>query len=180
MSVWKDEDYKTKPYDTICIIGVTKDERRKRIFEHGVGRQFEDRGMRVIEGADLISTSDPLNEKDIKAAIKTRGIDAVLVTRLVSVDHNTYYTPGQAYWTPSAYYHGFYGYYSTAYNVVYTPGYAIDESIVTLETNVYDAHTEKLVWAAVSETFDPKSTDEVVQSFSYEILRALDRAKLIK
>ena len=105
----------------------------------------------------------------LKAQIKEHQIDAVLVSRLVSVKNDTY-IPGQAYSVPYPYYNSFYGYYSHFYPV-YTPGYLLEDKTVRVETNLYGTSTPEgeFVWTGISETFNPnpkkidKSIDAVVQ-----------------
>jgi hypothetical protein len=36
---------------------------------------------------------------------------------------------------------------------VRTPGYKVQDEIVSLETNLYDSQTDKLIWSALSDTF---------------------------
>ena len=42
-----------------------------------------------------------------------------------------------------------------------------------LETHLYDARTADLVWAAHSDTFDPSSTDDIIDSVTKKLSRRL-------
>jgi hypothetical protein len=53
--------------------------------------------------------------------------------------------------------YGYYGYYGRAYDTIYTPGYITEDTIVKLETTVYDSKTEKMVWAGGTRSFNPSS-----------------------
>ena len=59
------------------------------------------------------------------------------------------------YWRDYWYYDWhYYPYYSSTYSVVHEPGYTIENTVVSVETNLYDVQSEVLKWAAVSETLN--------------------------
>jgi protein-L-isoaspartate O-methyltransferase len=66
-----------------------------------------------------------------------------------------------------------YGYYGSSWDVVHNPGYTVTETIVRLETHLYDARTADLVWAAHSDTFDPSSIAAGVDSVTKKLSRQL-------
>jgi hypothetical protein len=75
--------------------------------------------------------------------------------------------------------YGYYGYYGMGYDVVHEPGYTRTTTIVRLETHLYDVRTEKLLWGAHSDTFDPSSTDDIIQSVSKTISKRLAKDGLL-
>jgi hypothetical protein len=78
----------------------------------------------------------------------------VIVTRLVDQETvQEYYPP--SYTTvaaPSAYYGGWYGYYSLGYTYMSSPGYVAENKVFRLETNLYDVKESKLLWSGLTET----------------------------
>jgi hypothetical protein len=64
-------------------------------------------------------------------------------------------------------------YYPLAYREVYTPGYNYSVTTVNIESNLYDAENEKLIWSAQSKSVDPQMTkkyiDELVQIFAKDL-----------
>ncbi|HXJ68303.1 MAG TPA: hypothetical protein VNM39_05320, partial [Verrucomicrobiae bacterium] len=53
---------------------------------------------------------------------------------------------------PSPYYGGWYGYYSMGYSYMTSPGYVEENKVYRLETNLYDAKGDKLIWSGLTET----------------------------
>jgi len=76
------------------------------------------------------------------------------VTRVVDQETvQNYYPP--TYSTvaaPSAYYGGWYGYYSLGYTYQTSPGYVEENKVFRVETNLYDLKGDKLMWSGLSET----------------------------
>ena len=58
----------------------------------------------------------------LRAQTREHRIDAVVVYRLIKVDKDFTYIPGQNYVVPYGY-RSFYGYYAIVYQQVYTPDY---------------------------------------------------------
>jgi hypothetical protein len=97
--------------------------------------------------------------------IREHQIDAVVVSRLVSIKTSITYLPPDAVF-PVAYYNSFYGYYGALYPLVYSPGYLIEDKTVRIETNVYAIRPpdSQLVWTDTSDTFNPKDARKVISS----------------
>ena len=59
----------------------------------------------------------------------------------------------------------------------------MQDEIVVLETNLYEAKTDKLIWSALSdtfvETFDRGSSGEMIKSFIQVIIKKLSEDRVI-
>jgi hypothetical protein len=125
-----------------------------------------------------------LPEEAIHGAIEAGSFDGVLITRLLGVDRNTTFTPPRKYYRPrTTFYHagpawgmgfgGFYGFYGTTFTEQHRPGYFETSKTVRLETNLYSAATNDLVWTAQSETVDPKSVPDLLNSMTAAVAKRL-------
>jgi hypothetical protein len=116
--------------------------------------------------------------------VKERAVDLVLLTRLVAVRQEGSYVPpasglGVGVYAPPAAYSGFYPYYSYSHSVVSSPGYVDERTVLQLETRVYDTRSEKLVWSAISKTFDYSSASDVAESVASALIDALVQAHIL-
>ena len=84
------------------------------------------------------------------------GIVGVVVLRAAGAKKEVSYSP--AYWS-APYYGSFWGggYYGYGWNSVYDPGYLRTDTIVRVETLVYDLKADKLLWAGMSESTNPSA-----------------------
>lgn len=63
--------------------------------------------------------------------------------------------------------------------MAYSPGYLVDETIVSLETNMYVTPDEKLIWSLTSESFNPNNANKVINELAAIIIKELTKDGLI-
>ncbi len=149
-SVWKDQSYQARPHK-IMVIGVAKNPVNRRIFEDEFVRQLNAHGTEAIASYTVLPDRQEGDHAVIAAKLAQLGADTVLITRMVSKKTVKFYVPGTAYYPPP-YYGRWPDYYGLGYEAMYTPGYMAEEEFAIIETNLYEARNDKLVWAALSET----------------------------
>lgn len=172
-NVWKSDSYPSGTMQRVFVIGVAQNEANRRSFEDAFAAALAAQNVDAVPSYQLLPGDERLTKASIEAAIAGRGFQGVLVTRLLGVDEETTYVPPSTYVRPGYYGYGMYGYYGASWDVVHDPGYTVTKTIVRLETHLYDARTADLVWAAHSDTFDPSSTDEIIDSVTKKLSRQL-------
>jgi hypothetical protein len=174
---WRDAEYVGPPLQTLLVIGMSKEAGRRRQFEDAMVQQIDAlEGASALASYQLIPSEEALEKEQIVAAIAGREIDGVLITRLVSEDKRKRYVQPHSV-GPTG--HGYYGHYYRSYNAVYSPGYLTEDTIVTLETNLYATDTEKLVWSGTTESFDPESATQIIDELAKLVVERLTKEKLI-
>jgi hypothetical protein len=103
--------------------------------------------------------------------------DGVIVTRLLGVEEETDCVPPRTYTVPR--HHAYYGHYGSSWDVVHEPGYFETHTIVRLETNLYDVGTGELLWSGQSETFDPSSLTDIIDSATRAVAKRLVEERLV-
>jgi hypothetical protein len=182
-NVWRDSDYAGK-IKKVLVIGVIKRPEIKRFFELEMAQQLEVSGIDAIAG-NLVLPHDKAADKDlIVSRLKELDVDGVLIARLISRKTVEQYNPGavshgSAYYAPPAHYRGMHSYYSRSYGAVYSPGYMVENEVVIVETNLYDAGSEQLVWSALSETFVEGNSDKLIREFVQIMIKDLFKKELL-
>jgi hypothetical protein len=150
---WADPTAKNHSYKKIVIVGATPQASTRRIYEDSFAAELQSRGITPVPSYTF-GDQGKLDKDAAIAKLKDIGADAVLVTRLVDKEnYQTYYPP--SYTTvaaPTAYYGGWYGYYSMGYTYMSDPGYVANNEVYRVETNLYDLAGDKLVWSGITET----------------------------
>jgi len=152
---WKDPSWAGPPASHILVIGVAKSDTMRRLFEDTFSRDLSAAGIRASASYASIPPGADGSAK-LGDVIKSTGSDAVLVTRVQRVEDRINVTPtGPGYG-------GFYGWYGGAW--ASTPE-VTQTTIVTLETSVWDARSQKLVWTVttqgVASNNIPKATNDL-------------------
>ena len=178
-TVWKAPAARA-PVTRILVIAIADNPISKRSFEDTFAAELNSRGAEAAPSYLVLPADERLNEEMVREVVRQRDIEAVAITRLLKVDEEQQYVPPRTDYARGPYYHGgLYGYYGSAYDVVHTPGYWRTVTIVRLETRLYDAQTADLIWAAESDTFDPTSTADTIQSVTKAVSKRIAADGLI-
>jgi hypothetical protein len=180
ISEWRDPTYSTRAGQKVVVMAVAESEINGRIWESAMGKELEARGFRAVPGSTLLGTTNARPDSvAVARQIADAGADLVIVTRLLAVDKETTYIPGNTYVAPGTYYGGYFGLFTHAYSAVETPGYIQEDTIVRLETSMFDVKTGKLVWGGVTESFNPHSTASLAGKMAAKIGRHLQRSGVV-
>jgi hypothetical protein len=171
--VWKSDSPAIHPMNQVLVIGIAENDIKRRGFEDGFAAALKEQGVDAVPSYRILPNPERLSKDSIQQAIRGRGFQGVVATRLVQIDEREEYVPPTTYVQPGYYGRGLYGYYGRGYEVVHQPGYTVHTTIVRLETHLYDASSAELVWAAHSDTFNPKSIDDGVQSVAKKLSKRL-------
>lgn len=169
-SVWKDDTYRDGPLKKVLIIGVDRNLAVKRLLEDELARQMKERGTGAIPSHTVLPEDIILEKEMIAAKIRELGLDAVLVARLIDVEDAGVYETSPIFSEVS----GYYGYYLQCCEAV-SVGYN-----VVIETRIFDAKYDKVIWAALSETIFEGSAENVVRSFVPVIIKDLNERRLLQ
>ncbi len=177
-NAWRNPAHEGAPYQKIFVIGVGENDTNRRLFEDRFAAALSGKGGVASPSYGALPHSERLTEAQIRGAIQGGSFDGVVVTRLLGVEEKTEYVPPRTYTVPR-HYGGYYGYYGSSWDVVHEPGYYQTHTIVRLETNLYDVGTGELVWSGQSETFNPSSLTDIIDSVTKAVAKRLRKESLI-
>ncbi len=177
---WKNPTYEGGPFRKLFVIGIGENDAARRLFEDTFAKAIAAEGAAAQASWGLLPKTDALSEEEIRAALEGGDFDAVLITRPLRVDRTEQYVPPSSYAVPTTHYgYGYYGYYGTSYSVVHEPGYYKTNTTYRLETNLYSVATGDLVWSGQSETMNPSSLNDVIDSMTATVAKKLKSEKLL-
>jgi hypothetical protein len=90
-----------------------------------------------------------------KARVRAAGFDGAIVFRLLGQREQQTYVPppyGPSFW----------GFYGRGYPVMTSAGYVRSDTLVKVETTVYDLQDDRAIWVGTTETLNPKDAVELV------------------
>ena len=185
---YRNPGYEQTVFKKLFVIGVAENQESRQAFEDAFVKAIGEQGG-VAQGSwGVLPQSEQLTEEEIRAAIEAGNFDGVLITRLLSVDKDQEYTPASTYNNPRTRYYsggggmygyGFYGFYGTTYAKVHEPGYFETSTTIRVETNLYSAANDGLVWTGQSDTVDPESIPDARESMTTAVAKKLKEEKLI-
>lgn len=178
--VWKDETYDGGYIDNIMIIGVSENPIRRRMFEDIFVKKFEKNGVKAVSSADVLPEDKELTREIVLAEAEKLGVDAILVTYLLTVMRKEKFVEPSTSDYPHPAYARFDIYsYSTGVYSTYGGSYE-EKRKIELETNIYETESQMVIWSAKSLTVDPKYVHELTDSLFKAVKEGLRNNKLIK
>jgi hypothetical protein len=171
---WRNPAFEHTAFKKLLVIGVGENDGARRLFEDTFAKALAQQGTSAQASWGLLPQSTQLSEEQIRGAVEGGSFDGVLVSRLLSVDQNEEYVPPSTHTVPTTHY-----YYGASYTTVHEPGYFKTNTTFRLETNLYSVATADLVWSGQSETLNPESLTDVIDSMTAAVAKKLKEEKLI-
>ncbi len=176
-SVWKEPSYAGHP-QKIMVIAIAKEPIYRRIFEDEFVLQLKARGVEAIASYATLPDKSQDDQAAIAKMVEQLGADTVLISRLVSKRTVRVYYPPTI--THRPHYYGMWpDYYLHGYDFINAPGYTTKYEYALLETNLYDARNDKLIWAATTETGVDNFTQRLVKPVIGTILKLMTEYGLL-
>lgn len=184
---WKSPDARNPvTYENVLVAALTGNVKAKAKVENDIAEALREKGLKVYESIDLFppNFSDNNNDKEkMLSRIRKNGTEAILTVSLIDKDTESRYVPGASAYAPFptfGHYGMFWGYYSFWYPRMYgQPGYYAEDKIYYLETNLYDAETERLLWSAQSETYNPAALEHFSEDFAKVIVEEMEEDEVL-
>jgi len=184
---WVDPSAKQQPQQikSIFIATLSRKIDFRTKLENALAAQTEMHHIKAVKSGDVLSAefyqTKPTKEA-LLSKIQQTGVDAILTVSVIHKESEARYVPGTTKYYPYptfGWYGSFYRYYNYWYPSFNDPGYYVTDKIYFLETNLYDAKTDKLIWSAQSETWNPSSVDSFVKRYPVLVLNQMVKDGLI-
>lgn len=173
---WRDQSYSGGPLDNILIVGIANQVTARRTFENTFVERLAEDKIKATASFALMPAETRPSAESIKAIISDIKFNSVLVTHMVGVTETKTYHPGIYLMDTDR---SLYDYYDYVGGYVYDPGYYTKHKLVKLETNLFDAKTEQIVWSMQSETMNPNSEKGLIEAIIKAVVKRLKEQKLI-
>ena len=169
---WRDPGVGRIEFKKVLAMAISADATLRRIAEDEMVRQMP--GVEEVASYTVLTEEDSRDLEKAKAKVTAAGFEGVVTMRLIKSEKRVTHVPG-AYTS----YPRFWGYYGHAWPMVYDPGYLRTDTIVQVETKVYSLMDDKLIWAGLSETFNPRDAQALVRGVAQAVAKDLQKQGLI-
>jgi hypothetical protein len=185
-SSWKDPTYSREPFERVAVVALFDSTAESRQFEENAAQALEARGIEAVRGYTLLDDR-MYEQEELRAKLSESNVDGILIYRLIAVDEQDIYRaptpylnvppgvlgddPYYWYYYPSSQY---YWYWRSSLDVTSADGYWEELSFVVVESSLYDAERDQLVWTAKSSTIDDARFEAVSSSIAKKVTRALE------
>ena len=172
------------PYGNVLVISLFKSFDARRYFEQEVVSELEKKGIRAVASTSLMDTKTPLTRQTFRDMAASLDSDAVLVTRLVSLDTQAELKdarPESTYNIRPTYYYNVWSVELTEY--VEPPNLEMKHDIA-LATQLYSVARQEPVWAIQSQTkvaidFERRGDGSIIEKEAKVITSRLSKQGLL-
>jgi hypothetical protein len=178
-SAWRSPDAGSVSFGgkKVAALVITQDDSLRVAGEEALARELTERGLQAVATYRIAPKEELQSGDRAKGWFEKAGVEGVVAMRPVSSEKRTTYNPGV--WMSPAY-STLWGYYGYGWGAVYVPGSIDRNTIVVVETTIYSVPRNQLLWAAVSETKDPKTLQRFVEDLVKESVKELQKQGLAR
>lgn len=169
-SSWREPDKEVaiNKLNKVLVVALLRNETSRHTAEDEMVNFLHGKGVASYGYLDNdISTR---NEDAIRDKIKGDDFDGAITMRLVDVDKDITYTPGNFQSYPT-YYRSFSGYYFRSWSYYSTPARYTTTKTYTVETNVYSIKEDRIIWSGLTETTNPDGVDKMTREIVKVVYR---------
>jgi len=166
---WKDPSWPGPPAGNVLVMGITKSDTYRHVFEDTFVQQLQGAGIQAEQSYSQIPAG-AASEK-LSDVVKNTGAQVILTTRVQRVEQKVNVTPSGPAWG------GFYGWYGGAW--ASTPD-VTQYDAVTLETTVWDMKSQKVIWSVTTEGVGTSNIPQATQDLAKTIIPKLKADGIIR
>jgi hypothetical protein len=161
----------------VAALVITQDDSLRVAGEEALTRELTGRGLQGVATYRIAPKEELSDPEKARGWFEKSGVEGVVALRPVSAEKRTTYTPS-TWVNPN--YGTLWGYYGYGWGSMYIPGSAQRETVVVVETLIFSVPRNTLLWAAVSETRNPKELGTFVQDLAKECVKELHKQGLAR
>lgn len=153
-TAWRAKDRPPVAFTRVLALVLGDDQALRRVAETEICRRVVP--TRCTPSFDIFPGSTPPDAAQAKATVLPAGFDGAIVFRVVSERQQVTVTPPT--YAPSS----FWGFYGPASPVMPNPAHVRTDTLVQVETRVYDLKADQLVWVGTTQTINPSDVPSLV------------------
>jgi hypothetical protein len=182
-STWKAPDaqpIKIEAGDKVLAMVMSPNDATRRASEAALAAEISRRsGADAIPSYTVIPDDAIQSKEKAKPYIEKSGCKYAVIMRVTGKDKELSGS-GPMYGPGWGGYGGFYGgFYGWGWGAAYSPGYLTTNTLVHVETLVYDLKSDKMIWAGQSETMNPSKAEKMIRELVDEAANEMRKEGLI-
>ena len=175
VSSWRDPEtaISSSQLNKFVVAALLKNQTVRRRTEDMMAAHFPGKAVQSYKelGEAALQENNDVYDKKLKA----EGCDGIVIIRLLQVDKDKRYVPGDF---PN-YYRSWGFYYGTAWSG-FTPAHYTTDKTYDVEVNVYSFKKDKLIWSATTSTVNPDDRDGLYDGVIRAVIKRMQKEGFLK
>ena len=161
----------------VAALVISNDDSLRVAGEESLARELTARGMQGVATYRIAPKEELRRADTARPWFEKAAVEGVVVIRPVSAETEQSYTPSM--WVSSNY-STLWGYYGYGWSAVFVPGGVQRETKVVVESTIYSLPRNELMWAAVTETTNPRDLRGFVEELVKRSVEEMQKQGLAK
>jgi hypothetical protein len=189
---WKDPGASAQRYRKLLIVGIAEKRQMRQVFEEVFAAELTKKGVAAVPSYPLTGFEIKPTRAALEQAVSKSGADGVITTRLVALKKDTeaktgfimtdkgFSSPNFA--DPTLHPYNMYDFYggSVAYAEFKHQSVEVTmKTIYSLQTNLFDAGTSRLVWTGLTSAVNPEGIITLTDEVAEVVIKAMAQAGLL-
>lgn len=160
----------------VAALVISADQHLRVSAEEQLVRELTGRGLQSVATYRMAPQEELTSAERARPWFERAGVDGIVALRPVSREKEIVYSPST--WTTTNY-STLWGYYGYGWTSVYDPGGTREDTTIVVETLAYSVPLDKLLWAGVSTTTNPKSAPVFIKQLIEAAIKELKKQRLV-
>jgi hypothetical protein len=183
VDTWRNPAVQAARLHKVLVVSIATKEASRGVYEDVLATELGQHGVAAVAAHTVIPGGVNTDRTVLDQAVKKVAADSVLTVQTIKVERQTTIDPGYVdtypgHWYPEAFpTWDLYGYYGSMAS--YGPTYVSTYDIATIQVNLFDTTTGKLIWAATMKTSEPEKVISVAKDLARIVIEKLGKEGLI-
>ncbi len=184
VDTWRNPSLRGEGIHKVLVVGFSPKQSSRVVYEDTLVSELSSHGVEGVASYSVIPGNALPDWYALDRAVRRVGAQAVLTVQTIKVERQTTVQPSAiaspypGYWYPPAFPDwDFPGYYRSM--AMYGPTYVTTYDIATMQVNLFDARSDKLLWAGTVEATDPEKVTRVGKELASKVVKALRKEGVI-
>jgi hypothetical protein len=161
----------------VAALVISGDQNLRVSIEEQLVRELGSRSVQGVATYRMAPAEELASAERARPWFERAGVAGVVALRPVSRNKEITYAPST--WTTTSY-STLWGYYGYGWTSVYNPGGTREDTTLVVETLVYSVPLDKLLWAGVSTTTNPKDAPVFIKQLVDAAVKEMKKQHLVK
>jgi hypothetical protein len=179
-STWKAPDAAGTTFagKKVAALIISQDENLRVSGEEALVRELAAIGVTGgVASYRIVPREELRDPAKAKGWYERAGVEGIVTMRLVSANVRKTWSPS-VWATP--YYSSLWSYYGYGWGSIYDPGYVREDTVAVIETLVFSVPQDKLLWAGVTESTNPKDAGKIIKDVVAATVKEMTKQGLVR
>ncbi|QXE92012.1 DUF4136 domain-containing protein [Geomonas subterranea] len=184
VDTWRNPTLPASRLHKVLVVSFAAKAASRAVYENMLVSELNKHGVEAVASYSVLSQATLPDWHALDRAVRSVGAQGILAVQTIKLEKQATVQPGAVgtpypgYWYPPAFPDwDFPGYYRSM--ALYGPSYVTTYDVATMQVNLFDLGSDRLLWAGTMQTMEPENVTKVGKDLAYKVVKSLKKEGLI-